>query len=145
MKEAYLIWTIAAFALITIELMTGTFYLLVLGVGAFGGAIAAVLGAPFIVQVLVSGVLAGVGTVVVHQWHKRHHGANREISNQLDLGQSVTVVSVSDDSGLLRIKYRGAEWDALAHDDSARAAAAGATLFICGQKGQVFEVTGARS
>ncbi len=39
--ELWLMWTIAGFALVIIEMLTGTFYLLMLGVGAFVGAIMA--------------------------------------------------------------------------------------------------------
>jgi membrane protein implicated in regulation of membrane protease activity len=144
MLAAYLIWLIAAFALITIELMTGTFYLLVLGIGAFGGVLAALLGLPFIGQVIVAGVISGIGGALVYRWHAKHHGQNRDQANVMDIGQAVTVVSTTDSSGTLRIKYRGVEWDALAQDEAARAANVGGTLFISGQKGQVFEVAGAR-
>ena len=36
--EAHLIWVIAGIILVIVELLTGTFYLLVLGVAAFAGA-----------------------------------------------------------------------------------------------------------
>ena len=51
--QDYLIWTILGFVLVIVELMTGTFYLLVLGVGALFAALAAWLGAPSLVQVAV--------------------------------------------------------------------------------------------
>ena len=37
--QDYLVWTAVGFALVIIELMTGTFYLLVIGVGALAGAL----------------------------------------------------------------------------------------------------------
>lgn len=42
--QAYLIWLLAGLALVIAELITGTFYLLVLGLGAFGAGAAAWLG-----------------------------------------------------------------------------------------------------
>ena len=37
--EPWLIWVVAGFALIIAELLSGTFYLLVIGVAAFAGAL----------------------------------------------------------------------------------------------------------
>ena len=42
--ELWLIWVIAGFVLVIAELLTGTFYLLVIGIGAFAGALVAWLG-----------------------------------------------------------------------------------------------------
>ena len=110
--QDYLIWTILGFVLVIVELMTGTFYLLVLGVGALFAAAAAWLGAPFLVQVAVAGVIASVGTWLVQKWHAKHHKGNDQ-SNAIDVGQSVTVVKwINQPEGMLRVKYRGAEWDA---------------------------------
>ena len=67
--QDYLIWTILGFVLVIVELMTGTFYLLVLGVGALFAALAAWMGAAFIVQVAVAGVVASIGTWLVQKWH----------------------------------------------------------------------------
>ena len=39
--ELWLIWVIAGFALVIAELLTGTFYLLVVGIGAFMGGLIA--------------------------------------------------------------------------------------------------------
>ena len=64
--DAALIWAIAGLALVIVELLTGTFYLLMLGVAAFGAAGAAWLGYDFSVQVIVAAVVAGVGCYAVH-------------------------------------------------------------------------------
>ena len=45
--DSFLVWLIAGFALVIVELVTGTFYLLVLGVAAFAGAGLAYAGAVF--------------------------------------------------------------------------------------------------
>ena len=64
--EQDLIWAILGLALVIVELMSGTFYLLVLGVAAFGAALAAWLGQPFPVQAVVAAVIAALGCYGVH-------------------------------------------------------------------------------
>ena len=140
--EGYLIWIIAGFALVIIELLTGTFYLLVLGLGAFAGALATWLGAHFLVQVLVAGVTAGIGAWFASRWHASHR-RNEDQANAIDIGQSVTIDRwINNAAGLLRVKYRGTQWDArLASGDIAAAGAApGAMLFIVAQEGQTWVV-----
>ena len=48
--EEHLTWAILGMALVIVELLTGTFYLLVLGLAAFGAAGAAWAGSEFPVQ-----------------------------------------------------------------------------------------------
>ena len=52
--EPWLIWVVAGFALIIAELLSGTFYLLVIGVAAFAGALMAYLGSGIFVQGVVA-------------------------------------------------------------------------------------------
>src|SRR4029453_15507009 len=62
------IWWIAAAILIGAELVTGTFYLLAIGVAAAIGGVAAFLGAAEAMQFAIAGVLGVVLTVVAHRW-----------------------------------------------------------------------------
>ena len=64
--EHYLVWLLAGFGLVIIELLTGTFYLLMLGVAAFGGAIVAYAGRGFELQIIVAAILAAAGFYGVH-------------------------------------------------------------------------------
>jgi membrane protein implicated in regulation of membrane protease activity len=140
--EPYLIWIIAGFALVIIELISGTFYLLVFGLSAFVGALATWLGAPFLVQVLVAGIAAGIGAWFVHRWHATHR-KERGQANAIDIGQSVTMERwVNKTAGVMRVRYRGTDWDArVAESDSAAASAAPGTMFyILAQDGQTWVV-----
>lgn len=140
--QDYLVWTMVGFSLVIIELMTGTFYLLVIGVGALVGALAAWLGAPFIVQVAAGGLVAGIGTWWVNRWHSAHR-TDGDQANAIDVGQSVLVASwVNHAEGTLRVKYRGAEWDARVKpgDVAATTVLAGGTLHILAQDGQTWVV-----
>ena len=110
--QDYLLWAIAGFVLIIVELITGTFYLLVLGIAALVAAAVAFFGGNFWVQVLMGGSSALLGTYFVHQWWARHPKSAKG-SNDLDRGQTVILESwVNEASGFARVKYRGTSWDA---------------------------------
>jgi membrane protein implicated in regulation of membrane protease activity len=135
----YLIWLIAGLALIIIEVMSGTFYLLVLGVAAFAGALAAYLGAGALVQVGCAGVLAVMGLVMVQRRHQSH-AANTEKDPSLDLGQAVILESwANPKSKRVRVKYRGASWDAQLVGDAK--VQLNDTLYICGVQGSELQVS----
>lgn len=108
----YLLWAIAGFVLIIAELLTGTFYLLVLGVAALVGALVAFLGGAFWLQVILTAAAALVGVYGVHMWWQKHP-KNTTIGNSLDVGQTVVLEHwVNEASGTARVKYRGSLWDA---------------------------------
>lgn len=107
-----LTWALAGLLLITLELLTGTLYLLVFGVAALAGALAAYLGGDFWLQCLISGVMALVG-IYLMRWWRASHPREAAGSNDLDRGQIVQMDSWIDrPAGLARVKYRGATWDA---------------------------------
>ncbi|MGC1816489.1 MAG: NfeD family protein, partial [Casimicrobiaceae bacterium] len=62
------IWWILAAMLIGAELMSGTFYLVAIGIAFAIGGVAAWLGASTPLQLLVAGVLAVAGASVAHLW-----------------------------------------------------------------------------
>src|SRR5258706_16294221 len=64
--EEDLFWAILGLALVIVELLTGTFYLLMLGIAAFGAALAAWLGQGIGVQAIVAAVISGAGCYGVH-------------------------------------------------------------------------------
>ena len=106
-------WWIAAALLVALELTSGTFYLLMLAVGAVAGAMAAHLGLGVPLQ-WVSAALVGTASVyALHSMRKKRinpaPGANRDIN--LDIG-SVVKVDAWDDHGEARIRYRGSDWQA---------------------------------
>jgi membrane protein implicated in regulation of membrane protease activity len=111
--DAYLLWAVTGIALIIIEMLTGTFYLLVLGLAALSAAAAAWFGGSFWVQaVLIAGVSV-VGVLLV----KRFRGSVREARAMqgpgLDVGQAVTLDAwISEADGLARVNYRNAQWEA---------------------------------
>ncbi len=111
MAESTLWWLLAG-ALIALELLTGTFYLLMLSLGLVGAALAAHLGAAVPVQLVVAAVLGG-GFVVAWRSYKKHQppalpaGANRDVN--LDIGETLHIETWNED-GTSTAKYRGATW-----------------------------------
>ena len=109
--EHYLVWLIAGVALIVAELVTGTFYLLVLGAAALVGAAVAYGGGSLLVQVIVAGVIAVAGVFWIRG---RTRAMKTPAMPALDIGQPVMLDAwVNRDDRLARVKYRDALWDAI--------------------------------
>jgi membrane protein implicated in regulation of membrane protease activity len=136
--ETYLLWIIAGFVLVIVELLTGTFYLLVIGAGAFAGAAVAWAGGSYLVQAIGACAVALIGTWLVNRWHHQRQPASAK-DNFLDLGQPVVFESwVDAGSGTARVKYRGTTWDARVM--AGTPPAPGTTLVINGQDGSTLLV-----
>ena len=132
------IWWIVAALLIGAELVTGTFYLLGIGVAVALGGVAAWLGAGMQTQFGIAGFLGVALTIAAHRL--RLGRASREPQPSLDVGQSVRVEAWNAD-GTARVAYRGSSWDAeLASPDVPRAE----TLYIVAMRGSVLVVSDRR-
>lgn len=133
--DLWLVWVIVGFCLVIAELLTGTFYLLVIGFGAFAAALVAWLGGNPLWQAVIGGAVALAGTWYVHHFH--HAGRadlNRE-DNFLDRGQPVVLEGWANEAaGLARVRYRGTSWDAKVPRTDPRPAP-GTTLYIDSQDG----------
>ena len=104
---------LAAIALIG-EVMTGTFYLLLVALGLAAAGIAAAMAAALQWQLVACGVVALVGLGVLRGTgvlKKREVDAARNADVNLDIGQSVQVEEWSA-QGTARVWYRGAHWQA---------------------------------
>lgn len=109
------IWWLLAGAAVAVELLTGTFYLLMLAVGLAAAALAAQAGAGVIVQLVTAAVVGG-GAVVAWHWLKRSRPsdppARADRNVHLDVGELVMIDAWSTD-GTAQVKYRGAAWTAV--------------------------------
>ncbi len=138
--EEYLAWAIIGLSLVIAELLTGTFYLLVLGVASFGAALAAWLGQEFTVQSLVAAAMAGAGCYWVHAWRARNAG---QVMAPVDAGQPANFESWVDQAArLARVRYRGALWDAVVEGDAAPET--GATVYVISSAGNTLRVSARR-
>lgn len=132
-----LIWVILGLTLVIVELLTGTFYLLVLGIAAFGAALAAWLGQGFPVQAIVAAAISGLGCYGVHVYRAKN--ATQQMPN-VDAGQPASFENWIDQGGrLARVSYRGASWDALVDGDAA--VDPGAMLYVVTANGNTLKVT----
>ena len=139
--EEDLAWAIVGLGLVVVELLTGTFYLLVLGIAAFGAALAAWLGLEFPAQALVGGVIAAAGCYGVHVYRAKN--ATQRMS-PVDAGQPASFEDWLDQPARrARVRYRGASWDAEIEGDAEgnAALAAGATLYVIATHGNTLKVT----
>jgi membrane protein implicated in regulation of membrane protease activity len=133
----YLVWTIAGLLLVISELVTGTFYLLVLGIAGLAGAAVAYLGLNFWAQAVISAVIAVGGVVWIHQRRKR---MTPPAMPSPDAGQPVIWESwVHEAARLARVSYRGASWEARVDGESA--GQPGEVLYIRAVNGNTLEVT----
>jgi membrane protein implicated in regulation of membrane protease activity len=108
--DAYLLWLIIGIVLIIVEMTTGTFYLLVLGIAALAAAAAAWFGQSFWVQAVISAAVAVAGVILVNRYRSKNTPATKQ---SLDVGQSVTLDSwISEVDGVARVNYRNAQWEA---------------------------------
>ena len=132
-----LIWVILGLTLVIVELLTGTFYLLVLGIAAFGAALAAWLGQGFPVQAIVAAAISGLGCYGAHVYRAKN--ATQQMPN-VDAGQPASFENWIDQGGrLARVSYRGASWDALVDGDAA--VDPGAMLYVVTANGNTLKVT----
>jgi membrane protein implicated in regulation of membrane protease activity len=112
-----LVWLIIAGVFAGGEAATGTFVLLMMSGGAVGGAATAALGAPVLVQVVVSIVLTLGLLWLVRPVAVRHlnPGPAAITGSQALVGREAVVLSeVTRDGG--RVRLNGAEWSARAKD-----------------------------
>ena len=112
------IWWLLAGGAVALELLTGTFYLLMLGIGMAAGALAAHAGAAMALQ-LVAAALVGGSAVVASYFVKKKRPGDASVrgdrSVNLDVGETVFVDGWNMD-GTASVKYRGASWTAIRRD-----------------------------
>ena len=106
------VWWVVAGVLVAAELMIGTFYLLMIALGAAGAALAAHAGMSATAQVVVAAVVGGGATALWHWKRARSPRSAPSESNRdvnLDIGRSLQVPAWQPD-GSARATYRGAAW-----------------------------------
>jgi len=106
------VWWLLAGAAVAVELMTGTFYLLMLATGLAAAAVAAHLGATFPMELVIASIVGG-GSVLAWRAYKQKRpsappaGSNQDVN--LDIGATVQVQAWNPD-GTGETRYRGAVW-----------------------------------
>jgi membrane protein implicated in regulation of membrane protease activity len=107
-------WWVAAGIAVAAELMTGTFYLLMVALGLAAAAVAGHLGLGGSAQVIAFALIGG-GATAFWYWRRSREPLpspvmeNRDVN--LDVGERVHVVSWGADR-TTRVQYRGSTWTA---------------------------------
>lgn len=104
-------WFVVAFVLLVAELLTGTFYLLVISIALAAAGAASLAGASLVVQLIVAVVIGFAGALLLRRMRfgRRHNDPADPLQN-MDVGQSI-VVDGWTGSRTARANYRGAQWD----------------------------------
>lgn len=108
----YVWWFVIGFGLLVAELMTGTFYLLVIAVAMGAAGLAALAGAPFSLQLLIAAAIGLGGSMWLRRMRSvrrlREHGEDRV--QHMDIGQTLRVDQWTP-ARTARAQYRGSVWD----------------------------------
>jgi membrane protein implicated in regulation of membrane protease activity len=110
-------WFVLSGAVVILEMFTGTFYLLMIGIGLAAGGLAALAGISSALQFIVAAVVGILATFMLR--HSRFGkfdttDATRDRNVNLDIGETVTVSEWKRNDGgstTARVMYRGAMWD----------------------------------
>jgi membrane protein implicated in regulation of membrane protease activity len=115
---AALLWLIGGIALISAEILSGDFFLLMVGVAALFGAAADWFGDTIIATVVF--VVVSIGLVTfARPWLKRRlHPALVHTNTDALIGRKAVAISAIDEHGG-QVKLDGDLWSARAFDDSA--------------------------
>jgi membrane protein implicated in regulation of membrane protease activity len=134
--EIYLFWILIGFGLVIVELLTGTFYLLMLGVAAFGAAAMAWVGLSFPIQALTAVAVASAGCWWVYLYRVKN--AHQQMK-PVDFAQPVLFESWTNESDrMARVRYRNASWDAMV--EAGIEVSPGSTLYITATEGNTLTV-----
>lgn len=105
-------WWLITGVLVALELVTGTFYLLMLAIGGVAGALAAHAGLSMAAQMVAASLVGGIAVVACYLVRRRRPGdpsPRAERSVNLDVGETVQVDGWNAD-GTAQVRYRGAPW-----------------------------------
>lgn len=130
------LWGVTGLVLVIVELVTGTFYLLMLGIAAFGAALAAWLGFEFSAQTVVAIVVSVVGCWGVHVYKAKNRAQQMA---PLDAGMPASFESWLDAAERrAKVRYRGASWEARV--DGLEAIEPGSTVYVLATEGNTLRV-----
>jgi membrane protein implicated in regulation of membrane protease activity len=107
-----LFWWIGAGVLVLLELLSGTFYMLMVAIGFVAGGIAHGLGAGLEMELPIAALVAFIAVIGLRRskfGRITRRDASHDPGVNLDIGETLKVDHWHD--GHARAMYRGAEWD----------------------------------
>lgn len=108
-------WIVAGIVLVGVDMLIGTFYLIVMGIAAGAGAAAAWTGLSLGWQFSIFAAATIVGGLIVSRMRSSVPSQSEALQHP-DEGQTVTVEKWRAD-GTTRVMYRGAQWTACANGE----------------------------
>lgn len=107
------LWLIVGLLLVAAEVLSGEFFLLMLGVAALAAAVSAAAGTPLWVDTLVFAVVAVALVTILRPWLRRrlNSGIVLRTNTEALVGSTAVVVRTVDAHGG-KVKLRGEEWSA---------------------------------
>jgi membrane protein implicated in regulation of membrane protease activity len=113
--SAYTWWFIASFVLLIVELMTGTFYVLMISLALAAGGLVALAGGGFALQMVIASLVGTGATLLLRRSRfgkiEKSRDASTDPMQSLDIGQSAQVKDW--ENGQTRVMHRGSAWDAV--------------------------------
>lgn len=106
------LWWLLAGAAVAVELLTGTFYLLMFALGLAAGALAAHLGASVATQLVAAALVGGGAVAAWHVLRSRQPADTAGTNLDFDSGERVHVDAWTADN-TAQVRYRGAVWTAV--------------------------------
>jgi len=91
--DGYVWWFVIGFGLLVAELLTGTFYLLVIAAALGAAGLAALAGAPLALQLVIAAVIGLGGSMWLRstRFGRRLHERGDDRVQNMDIGQSLRV------------------------------------------------------
>jgi membrane protein implicated in regulation of membrane protease activity len=113
MSPSEFFWWVGAGALIVAELLTGTFYLLMIALEFIAGALADLAGTGPAAQYAIAALVALAAVLALRRTRYGRRRPQRDTSANPDMNPDVgaTLEVPAWRDGRARVQYRGAEWD----------------------------------
>ena len=110
--SSWIWWMVLAFGLLIAELLTGTFYLLVIAAALAAAGLADLAGASLTLQLVVAAAIGFSGALWLRRSRFGRLKTEGDRLQNLDVGQMIRVDSWTA-GNTARAQYRGAEWDVM--------------------------------
>ena len=110
--DGYVWWFVIGFGLLVAELLTGTFYLLVIAVALGAAGLGALAGASLALQLVIAAAIGLGGSLWLRstRFGRRLHERADDPVQHMDIGQTLRVDAWTP-GRTARAQYRGATWD----------------------------------
>lgn len=106
----YSFWLVLAGVLLVSEILTGTFYLVLVAVGAFLGGVVAYFGYPIELQIITASVFSVIASLLLQSSRRKKNSENQSsAADKLDVGNLIEV-DAWNEHGMASVMYRGAQW-----------------------------------